>query len=119
MTSGTAKGTGAQSGQQSQQLSGSDIAGIVVEVVGALILAGLLLFFLRRRGKRRKSSDLPAQEDHGTVLERHEKDGAVISELHEHALRSEAGDSARHELETPRPELEGDGPVQDRPKPEG
>ena len=109
VTTGASQETGSGSDGH-RELSKGDVAGIVIAIVGALIIAGLALFFIRRRRKRGNSSDVAAagQEYHGEVLERHEKDGAIISELHERALPSEADDSMRHELEAPKPELQGD-----------
>lgn len=101
----TASGSSA-SGSQSQNskhhngLSGGAIAGIVVgSVVGALLIAGAIFFWLRRSKRKQKAEDIPLQtrdekNGHGDApeaLERHEVTG-------ESRQPPELDDSSRREL---------------------
>ena len=94
-------------------LSSGGIAGVVITIVAILLAAtGLAFFFLRQRRGRRQRDML---RDAGiispaTELDRHEKDGNSVAELHNQPLPLQASSIDLHEMATPASELEGQMP---------
>jgi hypothetical protein len=96
-------------------IPGGEIAGIVVGCLAALaMILGFLAWFLIRSSRQRKEGedqDTAGKEEKeaGTaVLERHEKDGTEVKELHEDTRKLEAGGGPIHEMHVIPSELEAE-----------